>query len=101
MTPYGTGDGYKGVLTGRPVRPIVVITLKVPCCAMLLSLLQAAVICFVSWALWRVVRPYVVKTSLSNIRGPRPQSLWKGELLHRYELHIELNLTFALPVFSR
>jgi len=40
-------------------------------------ILHASLLLTFSWALWKIVKPVVVKHSLDNIPGPRPQSyLW-------------------------
>ncbi|KAJ3551150.1 hypothetical protein NM688_g4887 [Phlebia brevispora] len=54
---------------------------------MLSSLFQGFLLTVVSWALWRIIRLYVVRSSLDNIPGPPSHSLWRGnmpELFSRY-----------------
>ncbi|KAH8114788.1 cytochrome P450 [Phellopilus nigrolimitatus] len=63
---------------------------------MALSIAQAFAISLLSFALWRVLRPFVVRTPLSNIPGPPSISWWKGNFgqlfdrLHGWEFHREL-----------
>ncbi|KAH8109751.1 cytochrome P450 [Phellopilus nigrolimitatus] len=45
---------------------------------MSLSLAQALLLSVCSYALWRVVRPFVIKTPLADIPGPPKASWWKG-----------------------
>ena len=42
-------------------------------------LLQAFVICAVSWVLWKYFRQVVVKSPLDNIPGPPSQSFLYGK----------------------
>lgn len=44
----------------------------------LLHLVEAAFICATSWALWKILCNFVVKSPLDSIPGPPPASLWKG-----------------------
>ena len=46
--------------------------------AFALTFSQAAVISLVSYAVWRLLRPFVLKSPLDNVRGPKPASWWKG-----------------------
>lgn len=46
---------------------------------MALSLTESALVATVSYALWFLLRPYVVKSCLQNIPGPKSTSWWKGE----------------------
>ena len=46
-----------------------------------LSVLQAVLLPVVSYVLWSIFRPFVVKSSLSNIPGPPAESWWKGVCL--------------------
>ncbi|KAJ3548741.1 hypothetical protein NM688_g5258 [Phlebia brevispora] len=47
---------------------------------MLYSILQGLLITTTSWVLWRIIRPYVFKSTLRNIPGPSPSSFWRGNL---------------------
>ena len=51
---------------------------------MTLSVAQVAGLCLAFYVLWRIVRPFVVKSPLAHIRGPPSESWWKG-----------IHLTFA------
>ena len=48
--------------------------------AMLYLIFQAILVYGVSFAFWRVVRQYVVKTSLDNIPAPPSPSFFKGTI---------------------
>ncbi|KIK05288.1 hypothetical protein K443DRAFT_3951 [Laccaria amethystina LaAM-08-1] len=54
---------------------------------MLYLIFQAILIYGVSFALWRAVRQYVVKTSLDNIPGPPSQSFFKGNYRQLFTTH--------------
>lgn len=45
-------------------------------------IVQAVLLLTTSYVLWRVLRPFVVKSSLANIPGPPPASWWKGTVLY-------------------
>ena len=71
---------------------------------MLSVLSRGIIISVVSWVLWRIVRPLVVKSPLDNIPGPPPKSSWRGNCIHS-TLMVYILITFAtghLPeLFSR
>ncbi|KAF8150633.1 cytochrome P450 [Crassisporium funariophilum] len=45
---------------------------------MLVVILRTAALCAVSWALWRILQSFVVKSALDNLPGPPSLSLFKG-----------------------
>ena len=47
--------------------------------AMLLTILQSAIICSSCWFLWKYLRQIVVKSPLDNIPGPPSDSFFYGE----------------------
>ena len=43
-----------------------------------LTLAKIVLLASISYVVWRLVRPVVTKSSLSNVRGPKPESWLKG-----------------------
>ncbi|KAJ3559691.1 hypothetical protein NM688_g188 [Phlebia brevispora] len=54
---------------------------------MFLSVLQVLLIPAVSWVLWRILRPYVVRSSLDDIPGPPADSLIYGNFKQLFDRH--------------
>ncbi|KAF7794415.1 hypothetical protein EIP86_005549 [Pleurotus ostreatoroseus] len=54
---------------------------------MLWALVKGALISIFTWVIWQLVRPLVSKSSLNNLPGPRPQSLWQGNLPQLFDRH--------------
>lgn len=44
------------------------------------TLLAGVVAVSAAWALWELLKGYVLKSPLDNIPGPPGKSLWKGSL---------------------
>ncbi|KAJ3548745.1 hypothetical protein NM688_g5260 [Phlebia brevispora] len=55
--------------------------------AMLHFILQGLLITSTSWVLWRIIRPYISKSTLRNIPGPSPSSFWRGNLPELFDRH--------------
>jgi cytochrome P450 len=54
---------------------------------MLQTIVEAAVLYAFSWALWKAVRNYFVKSALDNIPGPSPGSFWKGSFPQIFDVN--------------
>ncbi|KAI0716977.1 cytochrome P450 [Earliella scabrosa] len=52
---------------------------------MLALVVQAVIICGTGWFLWRLLRPYVVKSALDNLPGPPNPSFLYGNLKQVYD----------------
>lgn len=66
---------------------------------------QGILVLAISWVLWQLVRPLVLKTPLSNLPGPRPKSFWQGELVSSRSCYVNYITIFRvgnLPqIFNR
>ncbi|KAH8119663.1 cytochrome P450 [Phellopilus nigrolimitatus] len=54
---------------------------------MSLSVPQAAALSLLSYVIWRLLRPFIVKTPLSSIPGPPRDSWWKGNFHQVFDRH--------------
>lgn len=60
----------------NPSHHLPLSTVLVP--SMAISIVKACLVSLISLVLWRVVRPFIVKSTLSAIPGPQYSSWWKG-----------------------
>ncbi|KAJ3553545.1 hypothetical protein NM688_g3553 [Phlebia brevispora] len=54
---------------------------------MFLVLLQSLLFPAAFWVIWRIIRPYVVRSALDNIPGPPSNSFWSGNMPELFGRH--------------
>ena len=85
------GDAMQPLFSGTPIHTTALFDGRVP----FPTVAQAVTATLFSYVLWRLIRPYFVKSPLAHIAGPKSTSWWAGnfnELFSRFAWNYHLDL---------